>query len=183
MTLRPEHFRSVPDWPKQGILFYDIQPLLRSPQLLELASRRLIEAARELVGDVDFVIAPEARGFIFGPSLAIGLGAGFIPARKPDKLPPDTISVDYELEYGAEQLHIHGQGNDGARVLIHDDVLATGGTALALAQLVHASGAAVVGAAFLSQVAGLGGREALGAIPATVLVDLGEKGEEETISK
>jgi len=171
-TLRPEDFATTPDWPKPGILFYDIGPVMRDAKLLANTTAELIDAARELVGEVDYVVAPEARGFLFGPALAVALSAGFIPARKPDKLPPATSSAEYQLEYGVEQLHIHDHELDGARVLIHDDLLATGGTAGALVELMTRAGAAPVGASFVSEITALGGRNALAALPVTALVSL-----------
>ncbi|MCX6370548.1 MAG: adenine phosphoribosyltransferase [Solirubrobacterales bacterium] len=171
-TLRPEDFATTPDWPKPGVLFYDIGPVMRDAELLANTTAELIDASRELVGEVDYVVAPEARGFLFGPALAVALSAGFIPARKPDKLPPATSSVEYQLEYGVEQLHIHDYELDGARVLIHDDLLATGGTAGALVELMTRAGATPVGASFVSEIPALGGRNALGELPVTTLVSL-----------
>ncbi len=169
-TLRPEDFATTPDWPKPGVLFYDIGPVMRDAALLAKTTAELITASRELVGEVDYVVAPEARGFLFGPALAVALDAGFIPARKPDKLPPQTSSAEYELEYGLEQLHIHDHQLAGARVLIHDDLLATGGTAGALVELMTRAGAAPVGASFVSEIPALGGRNALTPLPVTTLV-------------
>ena len=131
---------------------------------------QLAAAARELVDEVDFVVAPEARGFLFGPSLAIALRAAFIPARKPNKLPPTTASIAYELKYGQAQLHIHEHELDGARVLIHDDLLATGGTAAALEALLGQVGATPLAAVFLSEIPSLGGRSALGDLPCGSLI-------------
>jgi len=171
MKLGPEHFRTVPDWPKDGIQFHDISPVLRDPELLAQTTGDLIDATRELVGEVDYVAAPEARGFLFGPALAVAFGAGFIPARKPDKLPPQTASVAYELEYGSEHLHVHDHELEGKRVLVHDDLLATGGTARALISLMEDAGATVVGASFVSEILFLEGRRSLGAIPVATLVE------------
>jgi adenine phosphoribosyltransferase len=112
--------------------------------------------------EVDFVVAAEARGFILGAALARELGAGFVPARKPGKLPSETVSAEYILEYGIDALEVHADAlADGARVLVHDDLLATGGTARALAELAQKLGANVVGCAFLVELAFLGGRERL----------------------
>jgi len=169
-TLRSEDFATTADWPKPGILFYDIGPVMRYAELLAATTAELISASRDLVGEVDYVVAPEARGFLFGPALALALGAGFIPARKPDKLPPQTSSAEYALEYGVEQLHIHDHELDRARVLIHDDLLATGGTAGALVELMIRAGAIPVGAAFVSEISTLRGREALAGLPVTTLV-------------
>jgi len=170
VDLGPNSFRNVPDWPEPGIQFKDIGPLLRDPSLLSEAAARLIEAARGLGEAPDFVVAPEARGFLFGPGLSVALGAGFIPARKPEKLPPQTRSIAYQLEYGHEHLHIPDTELEGARVLIHDDLLATGGTAAALMQLVRSAGAEPVGAVFLSELSGLGGRAALSDLPVRSVV-------------
>lgn len=170
MTLRPEDFRNVPDWPKPGIQFKDIGPILRDPELLATALDSLIAAAEGLSTEIDCVIAPEARGFLFGPAIAAALGAGFIPARKPDKLPPETRSASYELEYGEDHLHIAHGDLTGVSVLIHDDLLATGGTVGALATLLESAGANPVGAVFLSEIGGLGGREALAGLAVSSIV-------------
>jgi adenine phosphoribosyltransferase len=154
------YIRSIPDFPKQGIVFRDITPLLASAAGLDLAVGALVDATRDLRPDV--VIGPEARGFLLGPALARELGAGFVLARKPGSLPHDTVSADYSLEYGADSLELHADSfGAGARVLIHDDLLATGGTAHALCELVRQLGGEVVGCAFLIELAFLGGRERL----------------------
>jgi adenine phosphoribosyltransferase len=153
--------RDIPDFPKPGILYKDITPLLLDGDALRDAVSQLAEWARPR--GVDYVVAAEARGFILGAALAIELGAGFVPARKPGKLPSNTISADYILEYGVDSLEMHSDAlAHGARVLVHDDLLATGGTARALADLVGGTGAEVVGCAFLVELAFLGGRERLG---------------------
>ena len=122
--------RDIPDFPKPGIMFKDITPLLLDAEALAQAVTELADWARPL--DVDYVVAAEARGFILGAALAIELGAGFVPARKPGKLPHDTVSAEYILEYGVDALEMHADAlADGARVLLHDDLLATGGTAAA----------------------------------------------------
>jgi adenine phosphoribosyltransferase len=154
------YIRSIPDFPKPGIVFRDITPLLGSAAGLDLAVRELVDATHDLRPDV--VIGPEARGFLLGPVLARELGAGFVLARKPGSLPHDTVSADYSLEYGANSLELHADSfGAGARVLIHDDLLATGGTARALCELVHRLGGEVVGCAFLIELAFLRGRERL----------------------
>ena len=170
MGLDQTHFRNVPDWPQPGIQFKDIGPILGDPGLLSLAADSLIEEARSITRSVDFVLAPEARGFLFGASLAMSLSAGLIPARKPGKLPPETVSVTYELEYGSDDLHVTDRQFEGARVLIHDDLLATGGTAAALAELAHDLGATVIGAVFVAEINALGGRERLTGIPTASVV-------------
>jgi adenine phosphoribosyltransferase len=152
--------REIPDFPRPGIAFKDITPLLADPLALTAAVRALAELARPLA--VDCVIAAEARGFLLGPALALELGAGFVLARKPGKLPYETISAEYELEYGANQLELHTDAvRGGARVLVHDDLLATGGTAEALCELVEQLGGEVVGCGFLIELAFLSGRERL----------------------
>jgi len=154
------YIRSIPDFPKKGIVFRDITPLLADATGLDLAVKGLVEASKDLEPDV--VIGPEARGFLLGPALARELGAGFVLARKPGSLPHETISADYSLEYGADSLELHADSfAAGARVLIHDDLLATGGTARALCELVAQLGGEVVGCVFVIELAFLPGRERL----------------------
>ena len=154
------HIRDIPDFPKQGIVFRDITPLLLDPAALDAAVSQLAEYGAAL--GVDYVVAAEARGFILGAALARELGAGFVPARKPGKLPHDTVSAEYVLEYGIDALEVHADAlAGGAKVLIHDDLLATGGTARAVCELVAALGAEIVGCAFLVELSFLGGRERL----------------------
>jgi adenine phosphoribosyltransferase len=165
--------RDIPDFPKPGILFKDITPLLLDPESLRLAVRELADWARPR--EVDLVVAAEARGFILGAALAIELGAGFVPARKPGKLPSDTIAAEYILEYGVDALEMHSDAlAHGARVLLHDDLLATGGTARALAELVEGAGAEIVGCGFLVELGFLGGRERLQGFDVHALVTYGE---------
>ena len=152
--------REIPDFPRSGIGFKDITPLLADPGALDEAVRGLAEYARPL--EVDSVIAAEARGFLLGPALALELRAGFVLARKPGKLPYQTVSAEYLLEYGASQLELHTDAlQGGKRVLVHDDLLATGGTARALCQLVEQLGGEVAGCSFLIELAFLKGREQL----------------------
>ena len=152
--------REIPDFPRPGILFRDITPLLLDRRGLDLAVTGLADLVGP--GPVDLVIAAEARGFILGAALARQLGAGFVPARKPGKLPGETVSAEYPLEYGVDALEMHADAlADGARVLVHDDLLATGGTAGALCELAAELGAEVVGCAFLVELRVLGGRERL----------------------
>jgi adenine phosphoribosyltransferase len=151
--------RDIPDFPRPGILFKDITPLLLDAGALEAAAEALATYARPL--EVDIVLAAEARGFVLGGALARELGAGFAPARKPGRLPAETVSADYELEYGKDALELHADRLDGARVLIHDDLLATGGTAQALTRLVELLGGTVVGCAFIVELSFLGGRDRL----------------------
>jgi adenine phosphoribosyltransferase len=153
--------REIPDFPSAGIGFKDITPLLASPTGLAEAVRGLAELARPLA-PIDCVVAAEARGFLLGPALALELQAGFVLARKPGKLPYETVSAEYLLEYGAGQLELHSDAvRDGARVLVHDDLLATGGTAAALCDLVEQLGGQVAGCSFLVELAFLDGRERL----------------------
>ena len=152
--------RDIPDFPKPGITFKDITPLLASPQGLDEAVRQLAGYARGL--DIDVVIAAEARGFLLGTALARELGAGFVLARKPGKLPYQTVRAEYLLEYGTDALEVHSDAvARGTRVLVHDDLLATGGTARALCELVEQLEGEVVGCAFLLELAFLRGRERL----------------------
>jgi adenine phosphoribosyltransferase len=152
--------REVPDWPKPGILFYDLTTLLKDRQ----GFRTLIDRLCEHYADrkIDVVAGIEARGFIFAPALAFRLGAGFVPVRKPKKLPWKTASVTYALEYGTDALEIHQDAaQPGQRVLICDDLLATGGTAAAAVELVRQLGAEVVGAGFAVELSFLNGRAKL----------------------
>jgi adenine phosphoribosyltransferase len=152
--------REIPDFPRPGIGFKDITPLLADPAALADSVRGLAECARPL--GVDCVVAAEARGFLLGPALALELESGFVLARKPGKLPYETVSAEYLLEYGASQLELHSDAmRDGARVLVHDDLLATGGTAAALCELVEQLGGLVVGCGFLIELAFLDGRSRL----------------------
>jgi adenine phosphoribosyltransferase len=164
MPARPVDLRSlirdIPDFPRPGIGFKDITPLLADADALAEGVRGLAEYARPL--EVDCVVAAEARGFLLGPALALELGAGFVLARKPGKLPYETVSAEYLLEYGGGQLELHTDAvASGKRVLVHDDLLATGGTAAALCDLVEQLGGEVVGCGFLIELAYLGGRERL----------------------
>ena len=170
MLIRPEDFRNVSDWPKPGIEFKDIDPILRSPDLLAAAIDSLIDASEGVSAEIDYVMAPEARGFLFGPAIATALGAGFIPARKPNKLPPETHSTPYALEYGEDHLHMAHGDLTQKRILIHDDLLATGGTVEALARLIEQSGAVAVGAVFLSEIPALAGRQRLAPLPVRAVV-------------
>src|SRR6266581_8150026 len=152
--------REVPDFPKQGILFYDITTLLKD----KLGFARLIDALSEhYIGkEIDLVLGMEARGFIFGPALAYRLNAGFVPVRKPGKLPAETEKVSYDLEYGSNSLEMHKDAiRKGQRVLIVDDLLATGGTARATLDLVTQLGGHVHALAFLIELVALKGRERL----------------------
>ena len=161
--------RDIPDFPSAGIMFKDITPLLLDHEAVRFAVRELADWARPR--EVDYVVAAEARGFILGAALALELDAGFVPARKPGKLPSETISAEYILEYGVDALEMHADAlADGARVLIHDDLLATGGTARALAELVAELGGSVVGFAFLVELGFLEGRRRLEGFDVCALV-------------
>ena len=147
-----ELIRDVPDFPEPGIIFRDITPLLLVPEASRQVTAELADYARPL--GVDLVVAAEARGFIFGGALAQAIGAGFVPARKPGQLPAETISVEFELEYGPDELEVHSDAlSHGARVLVHDDL-----TAAATIEAVERLGGEVVGCAFLIELELLGGR-------------------------
>jgi adenine phosphoribosyltransferase len=152
--------REIPDYPKPGILFYDLTTLLKDPQGFHSLVDKLCEHYNGR--KVDLVAGIEARGFIFAPALAYRLGAGFIPVRKPKKLPAKVSSVTYQLEYGTDQLDIHHDAvQKGQRVLLCDDLLATGGTAAAAVQLIKQLGGEVAGAAFAVELSFLNGRAKL----------------------
>lgn len=161
--------RAIPDFPVPGIMFRDITPLLGDPAALDAAVSML--AAPFAASEVDLVIAAEARGFILGAALARELDAGFVPARKPGRLPAGTVRAEYELEYGIDALELHADAlPPGAGVLVHDDLLATGGTAGALCELATGRGARVLGCAFLVELRALGGRDRLAPIPVHSLI-------------
>lgn len=161
--------RAVPDFPSPGIVFRDITPLLRDPRALATVVRRLAEPYRD--ARVDVVAAIESRGFILGAPLALELRAGFVPVRKVGKLPAKTIRREYQLEYGSNHLEMHVDALEaGQRVLLVDDVLATGGTAWAALELVRELGGEVVAAAFLIELGALGGRARLTGTPVDSLM-------------
>ncbi len=165
--------RTVPDFPKPGIQFYDITTLLKDPYGLRTTIDRLVE----LIDDpnIDTVIGVEARGFIFAPALAYRLKAGFVPVRKPRKLPAETESISYELEYGTDTLEIHKDAvGSGHRVLIADDLLATGGTARAVASLVEKLGGEIAGFAFVVELNFLRGRNRLEGYKVSSLLEYDE---------
>jgi adenine phosphoribosyltransferase len=165
--------RDIPDFPRPGIMFKDITPLLLNPGATDAAINGLAEHAAPL--GVDLVVAAEARGFILGAALARQLRAGFVPARRPGKLPYATVSADYALEYGINALEMHADAlTGGARVLVHDDLLATGGTAGALCELVEGLGGEVVGCGFLIELSFLEGREQLAPRPVFTLIDFAD---------
>ena len=167
------YVRDIPDFPRPGIVFKDITPLLLDPKALKQAVEGLADIAAPLAPEL--VVAAEARGFILGAALALELGAGFVPARKPGKLPHEVISAEYELEYGLDALEVHADAfAGGARVLVHDDLLATGGTARAICQLIEEQGAQVLGCAVLIELRFLRGRERLAPYPVHALVEYPE---------
>ena len=164
--------RDIPNFPKPGILFRDITTLLRNPEGLRYTIDTLAEKCREAGLSADYVVGMESRGFIFGPPLAYELGAGFIPVRKPGKLPAAVHHVEYELEYGMDRLEVHQDALDsGSRVLIVDDLIATGGTAGATAKLLQQMGCELVGFAFIIELRDLGGRQKLPDAPVVTLVE------------
>jgi adenine phosphoribosyltransferase len=169
MDLR-SYIRDVPDFPKKGILFKDITPLLQSPAALQGAVRDL--ADRFQGRGVSKILGVEARGYIFAPAIALQLGAGFVPVRKPGKLPWKTASEEYELEYGTDRLEIHLDALEkGEKVLIVDDLLATGGTAAATRRLAERLEAVVVGAGFIVELKFLEGRSRLPGLDVVSLID------------
>lgn len=156
MTDLARFIRDVPDYPKPGIVFKDITPLLADPNAFKAACDRMAEPYRDR--GVTHVVAIECRGFLFGAPIAMALGAGLVPMRKAGKLPHTTTGVSYDLEYGTDRLEIHSDAlSDGNRVLLVDDVLATGGTAAAACQLIESLGATVVGCSFLLRLGFLDG--------------------------
>jgi adenine phosphoribosyltransferase len=155
-----EHIQDIPDFPRPGIVFKDLTPVFLDRAALREAVVALAAYARER--EAEYVVSAEARGFVLGGAVALAADAGFILARKPGKLPRQTDSVQYQLEYGVDALEVHSDAlPKGARVLVHDDLLATGGTAEALCGLVERAGAQVAGCAFMVELAFLGGRERL----------------------
>ena len=162
--------RSIPDFPKPGIMFRDITTLLQDPDALRTVVDTIAEHYDE--GSVDVVVGAEARGFIFAPAIACKLGAGFVPVRKPGKLPAETISATYELEYGTDTIEIHKDAiKPGQRVLMVDDLLATGGTMAACCEVVEDLGGEIIGCAFVIELSFLNGRAKLSKYEILSLVD------------
>lgn len=154
--------RDVVDFPKQGIIFRDITTALKEPETLKVMIDYLCDEFKDV--KIDYIAGIESRGFIFGMPMAYKLGAGFVPIRKPNKLPAETYAQEYELEYGTDKIEVHKDAfPQGANVLIVDDLLATGGTAEAACKLVKKTGANLVGMAFLIELEALNGREKLAA--------------------
>jgi adenine phosphoribosyltransferase len=155
------YIRSIPDWPKKGILFRDITPLLADPKAFAAAVNALCADFTSVY--IKYVAAVEARGFIFGAAVARKLGAGFVPIRKKGKLPFKTESITYDLEYGTDTLQVHSDAvSKGAKVLMVDDLLATGGTMAAACKLIEKIGGQIVGISFLIELNELSGRDKLG---------------------
>ena len=155
-----KYIADVVDFPKEGILFRDITPLMAEGEVFKSACDEILAFAKKVGANV--IVGPESRGFIFGCPVAYSMGIGFTPVRKPGKLPRETVSMSYDLEYGSNELHIHkGDIKKGQKVLIIDDLLATGGTVNATIQIVESMGAEVVGCAFLIELEDLKGRELL----------------------
>ncbi|MFD2602669.1 adenine phosphoribosyltransferase [Flavobacterium suzhouense] len=160
MTLN-QYIRDVQDFPKEGVMFKDITPLLNNPKAVRECMALLLNNLRDR--KIDKVVGVESRGFFFATLLAYELNAGFVPVRKPKKLPFATVSASYELEYGTDTLEVHTDAiKPGDRILIHDDVLATGGTAAAVCELVEKLGGEIVQCNFLMELSFLNGREKLG---------------------
>jgi adenine phosphoribosyltransferase len=161
--------REVQDFPTPGVGFKDVTPLLADPALLRETVGQLADWVRSK--DADVVLGAEARGFWIGSAIAIEAGVGFVPARRPGKLPPETVSASYVLEYGENSLELHPELiPEGSRVVIHDDVLATGGTVAAICGLVEQLGGIVVGACFIIELTFLGGRERLDGLDLHALI-------------
>ncbi|MBR2824965.1 MAG: adenine phosphoribosyltransferase [Solobacterium sp.] len=155
-----DYVASIRDFPTEGILFRDVTPIMQDADALREAVHLISEYAKSVEADV--IVGPESRGFVFGTPVAVDLGLGFVPVRKPGKLPRETISVTYELEYGTGELFMHKDSiKPGQRVVVIDDLLATGGTAKATAQMIEELGGVVAGFAFIIELIGLPGREAL----------------------
>ena len=163
--------RTVPDFPIEGVMFRDITPVLGEPGLVSSITDQFAEDLQKLGWRPDVIVGPEARGFIFGPLLADRLGCGFVPVRKPGKLPAPSRRVEYSLEYGSNALEMHEDAIEpGQKAVIIDDLLATGGTISACASLCEQSGATVQGALFLIELDGLGARDEIAPVKAHSLV-------------
>ena len=165
-----DYIASIPDYPKEGIVFRDISPLMADGEAYREATKQIVNYAKEK--QIDMVVGPEARGFIVGCPVAFELGLGFAPVRKPGKLPREVIDVEYEKEYGMDTLTIHSDAiQPGQRVLITDDLLATGGTIKATIELVEKLGGIVVGCAFLIELEELHGRDKIQGYDILTLMD------------
>lgn len=158
------YIANIPDFPQEGVLFRDITPLMADGKAFKEATDRIEKFAHEV--NAEIIVGPESRGFIFGCPVATSMGIGFVPVRKPGKLPRETVSYKYDLEYGSNELHMHKDAiQAGQRVLIVDDLLATGGTVEATVKLIEKLGGIVVGAAFLIELEELKGKDLLKGIP------------------
>ena len=165
-----KYIADIQDFPIEGILFRDITPLMGDGEAFHQATQEIVQFAREV--DAEIVVGPESRGFIFGCPVAFELNIGFVPVRKPGKLPRETVSFSYALEYGKNELHVHKDSiKPGQKVLIVDDLLATGGTVEATIKLVEELGGVVVGCAFLIELTGLNGRKVLKDYPVFTLME------------
>lgn len=159
----------IPGFPKEGIVFRDITPILGNPEAMKYVTNKIVDFAREVGADV--IAAPEARGFFFGLPAAMGADIPFVPVRKPGKLPRETVTVEYELEYGTDKLEMHKDAiKPGSKVLIVDDLLATGGTVAAITRMIEKLGAHTVGYAFVAELDDLKGRDKLTDAPVLSLV-------------
>ena len=166
------YIRDIPDWPKKGIIFRDITPLLMNPKAFKASVDALCADFTD--SGIAYVAAVEARGFIFGSAVAEKLGVGFVPIRKKGKLPWQTESITYDLEYGTDTLEVHSDAvKSGGKVLMVDDLLATGGTMAAACKLVEKTGGTVTGIAFLIELAGLQGREKIAGYKVTSIISYG----------
>ncbi|HKJ31847.1 MAG TPA: adenine phosphoribosyltransferase [Balneolales bacterium] len=167
-----KNIRNIPDFPKPGIQFKDITPILSDKDALELTSWLLARPYED--NHVDVVVGLEARGFLFGTNLAMNLNAGFVPIRKPNKLPADTLSISYDLEYGVDSLEIHNDSiSKGDKVIIHDDLIATGGSAVAAYELINKLGGEVIGFSFIIGLNELNGKSNLPSdVPVDILIEI-----------
>ena len=155
-----DYIADIPDFPIEGVLFRDITPLMADGKAFQEATSQIRDYAKKVKAEL--IAGPESRGFIFGCPVAVEMGIGFVPVRKPNKLPRETISYKYDLEYGSNELHMHKDAvKPGQKVLIVDDLLATGGTVQATIKMIEELGGEVVGCAFLIELEALGGRETL----------------------
>jgi len=164
-----QNIRIIEGFPKEGISFKDITPLLQEGEVFKYSVDQIIENLKDK--NIDLIVGPESRGFIFGASVAYGLGIGFVPVRKAGKLPFDTVKIEYELEYGKDALEIHTDAvQQGQRIAIVDDLLATGGTILSVVKLLEALGGEIVSTNFLIELTDLNGREKLSSYPVHALI-------------
>ena len=169
-----DYVATIPNYPIEGVLFRDVTPMMENGESFKEAICQLAEIGRELKADV--IVGPESRGFVFGAPVAVEMGVGFVPVRKPGKLPRETISCKYSLEYGTNEVFMHKDSiKPGQRVLVVDDLLATGGTARAAANLVEQLGGVVAGFAFIIELEGLNGREFLKDYEVRALMELPDK--------